>query len=144
MRGEPSHARLFSLGHIANARVLQAHMNYLWMLRNFQSTNGRVRYDFDGKVTKRKGGPYRPKRAYWAAGTGYGHDNSTTTVSWDVDAYLAAQRETDRLLSEALREVRGALDDTGRWPGDMACVGASAFSSWLRVVCTRQPRTATL
>ena len=69
----------------------------------------------------------RPKRAYWAAGTGYGHDNSTTTVSWDVDAYLAAQRETDRLLSEALREVRGALDDTGRWPGDMACVGASAL-----------------
>ena len=69
----------------------------------------------------------RPKRAYWAAGTGYGHDNSTTTVSWDVDAYLAAQRETDRLLGEALNEVRGALDDTGRWPGDMACVGASAL-----------------
>ena len=43
-------------------------MNYLWMLRNFQSTNGRVRYDFDGKVTKRKGGPYRPKRAKKARG----------------------------------------------------------------------------
>ena len=30
-------------------------------------------------------------------------------------------------MGEALNEVRAALDDTGRWPGDMACVGASAL-----------------
>lgn len=32
---------------------------------------------------------------YWARGTGYGHGH-TNKVDWDVQAYLAAQKQKDR------------------------------------------------
>jgi baculoviral IAP repeat-containing protein 6 len=32
---------------------------------------------------------------FWARGTGYGHGH-TNKVDWDVQAYLAAQKQKDR------------------------------------------------
>ncbi|CAM9916737.1 unnamed protein product [Ectocarpus sp. 6 AP-2014] len=43
-------------------------------------------------------------RQYWAAGTGYGHSGAAGE-KWDVDAYLAAQREQDRLKEDLLQEI---------------------------------------
>ncbi|CAM9811075.1 unnamed protein product, partial [Ectocarpus sp. 4 AP-2014] len=43
-------------------------------------------------------------RQYWAAGTGYGHSGAAGE-KWDVDAYLAAQRERDRLKEDLLQEI---------------------------------------
>ncbi|CAN0232303.1 unnamed protein product, partial [Laminaria digitata] len=40
-------------------------------------------------------------RQYWAAGTGYGHSGAGGD-KWDVDAYLAAQEEQDRLKEDLL------------------------------------------
>ncbi|KAH8074163.1 hypothetical protein JL720_10718 [Aureococcus anophagefferens] len=51
--------------------------------------------------------------AYWAKGTGYGHDNSEAAVTWDVDAYVAAQREKDRLVGDVLRRALGLLRREG-------------------------------
>lgn len=41
-------------------------------------------------------------RQYWAAGTGYGHSGAVGE-KWDVEAYLAAQREQDRLKEDLLQ-----------------------------------------
>ena len=51
--------------------------------------------------------PYSPRfnrgcrEQYWAAGTGYGHDEEVDEV-WDMEAYLAAQREQDWLKEDLL------------------------------------------
>lgn len=57
----------------------------------------------DFAVTASGGG-----RQYWAAGTGYGHSGAAGE-KWDVEAYLAAQREQDR-LKEDLLQVGGHND----------------------------------
>jgi len=38
----------------------------------------------------------KEKEEYWARGVGYGHGNRP---GWDVDAYLAANREKDHKVS---------------------------------------------
>ncbi|CAM9829282.1 unnamed protein product, partial [Sphacelaria rigidula] len=43
-------------------------------------------------------------RQYWAAGTGYGH-SGVAGEKWDVEAYLAAQREQDRLKQDLIEEI---------------------------------------
>lgn len=45
---------------------------------------------------------YMDHRQYWAAGTGYGHSGAAGE-KWDVEAYLAAQAEQDRLKEDLLR-----------------------------------------
>ena len=42
------------------------------------------------------------RQQYWAAGTGYGHSGAAGE-KWDVEAYLAAQREQDRLKEDLLQ-----------------------------------------
>lgn len=54
-------------------------------------------------------------RQYWAAGTGYGHSGAAGE-KWDVEAYLAAQREQDR-LKEDLLEVHEMMYDTAAIAG---------------------------
>ncbi|KAH8051006.1 hypothetical protein JL722_11042 [Aureococcus anophagefferens] len=49
------------------------------------------------------------RRARLGQGHGYGHDNSEAAVTWDVDAYVAAQREKDRLVGDVLRRALGLL-----------------------------------
>lgn len=48
----------------------------------------------------------KPSKQYWAAGTGYGHSGAAGE-KWDVEAYLAAQKEQDR-LKEDLLQVKGS------------------------------------
>ncbi|CAM9420362.1 unnamed protein product [Chrysoparadoxa australica] len=43
------------------------------------------------------------KMHYWSKGTGYGH--SSAKSSWDVKAYLAAQKQKDCLLMELLEQI---------------------------------------
>ncbi|KAH8045920.1 hypothetical protein JL722_13972 [Aureococcus anophagefferens] len=70
----------------------------------------------------------RKARAYWAKGTGYGHDNSEAAVTWDVDAYVAAQREKDRLVGDVLRRALGLLRREGDLDdGDARVVAGSAL-----------------
>lgn len=44
----------------------------------------------------------KTSRQYWAAGTGYGH-SGVAGEKWDVEAYLAAQREQDRLKEDLVQ-----------------------------------------
>lgn len=46
-------------------------------------------------------------RRYWAAGTGYGHSGAAGE-KWDVEAFLAAQREQDRLKEDLLQVRAGS------------------------------------
>lgn len=47
--------------------------------------------------------PFVPmSRHYWAAGTGYGHSGAGGD-KWDVEAFLAAQEEQDRLKKDLLQ-----------------------------------------
>lgn len=58
------------------------------------------------KEEDEKKGPKDPKD-FWARGTGYGHEGKST---WNVNAYLAAQRERDleieRVIAAAASEIR--------------------------------------
>lgn len=47
------------------------------------------------------------RRQYWAAGTGYGH-SGVAGEKWDVEAYLAAQREQDRLKQDLIEVCKRA------------------------------------
>lgn len=44
----------------------------------------------------------KSSRQYWAAGTGYGH-SGVAGEKWDVEAYLAVQREQDRLKEDLVQ-----------------------------------------
>mmetsp|Transcript_12488 Transcript_12488/g.37135 ORF Transcript_12488/g.37135 Transcript_12488/m.37135 type:complete len:868 (+) Transcript_12488:195-2798(+) len=73
--------------------------------------------------------------SYWAKGTGYGHDDSKAAVAWDVDAFLAAQREKDRLVGAMLRRVLSVLmPGPSGGPGDAAAVKCIAASSLVPVL----------
>jgi baculoviral IAP repeat-containing protein 6 len=61
-----------------------------------QKKAAKKKLESDEKDTSKK--PTADK--FWAKGTGYGHQGQTT---WDVQAYLAAQREKDLQTERVLR-----------------------------------------
>lgn len=44
----------------------------------------------------------KPQDEYWAKGVGFGHNNRP---GWDIDAYIAAQKEKDNKIESALKDI---------------------------------------
>ncbi|CAM9308052.1 unnamed protein product [Ascophyllum nodosum] len=94
--------------------------------------NGSSGADMKGLTSTKK------RQQYWAAGTGYGHSGAAGE-KWDVEAYLAAQREQDRLKEDLLQEIAYLMrpDERHTFPEHVTCGGSSNSSgldedSWSR------------
>jgi hypothetical protein len=73
-------------------------------------------------VAKRQENEKKVKQ-YWASGTGYGHDSAAS--SWNVAAYLAAQKERDFEFERVLELITKGIRDTVNMPPQIVRLVAS-------------------
>jgi len=70
--------------------------------------------------------PTSPSSTYWAKGTGYGHSNYQKS-QWDVQAYLAAQREKDSQTEEVLQGIFNFFNKVVLPPGQFEILEESCL-----------------
>jgi hypothetical protein len=70
------------------------------------------------KTTAKRQENEKKLKEYWARGTGYGHD-SAANASWNVSAYLAAQKERDFEFERVLEKITQGISQTTNLPPQM-------------------------